>query len=187
MKPQLFGIVLILVLLIAGAYFYGKQMFTQEPVAIPGATGENLYANGTYGFSFVYPDYYVLTEQEVGNAERMHYAVTLVDTDDTVLPEGGEGPTAITIDVYQNNLDKQTLDDWLETNQSNFKLGAGTRAVTSVGGKEAITYSWSGLYEGETTAFIHGDNIIAISVTYFSRTDQIRADYLALLASFTAP
>jgi len=181
MKPAVLGIVVILALLITGAFFYGGNLM--NPPA-PQIAENNLYANGVYGISFQYPAGYVLTEREVGNAERGHYNITIVREEDATPPENGEGPTAITIDIYQNNIDNQTLIDWLtNTNASNFKLGDGAYASTTVNGTEAVSYRWSGLYEGETTAFLHDGNIIAVSVTYFTREDQIRADYYALLAS----
>ncbi len=180
MRPAILGIVIILALLVTGAFFYGGNLFMPPQ---EGATGQNLYANGTYGLSFQYPANYLLTEREVGNAERGHYTITLVQEADATPPENGEGPTAITIDMYQNGIDNLTLLAWLTaTNDSNFKLGDGTYASTTVDGTEAVSYHWSGLYEGETTAFLHNGNIVAVSVTYLTREDQIRADYYALLA-----
>ena len=174
MKPAVLGIVIILALLITGAFFYGGNLLMPPQQE---ATNQNLYANGVYGIAFQYPSRYLLAEQEV---EAGHYTITLIEEADAVLPENGEGPTAITIDIYEGN---DLLTDWLATANSNFNLGDGTHASTSVSGTEALSYRWSGLYEGETTAFLHNGNVIAVSVTYMSREDTIRADYYALLAS----
>lgn len=181
MRPAILSIVIILALLVTGAFFYGGNVLMplQE-----GTVEQNLYANGTYRISFQYPANYLLTEREVGNGERGHYTITLIQEADATLPENGEGSTTITIDVYQNDADNLTLLEWLNSsNDSNFKLGNGTYASTTVDGNEAVSYHWSGLYEGETTAFLHNGNIVAVSVTYLTREDQIRADYYALLAS----
>jgi hypothetical protein len=178
-------IVWIVVLLVLGAGIYWiatTQKATAPVVFTP--TEKNTYNNSTYGIAFNYPKGYVLSEGEKGNAERMHYAIVLVQEADAVLPQNGEGPTAITIDIYQNNLDKLSLLDWLNgTAVSNFKLGDGTYSSTTVGGKEAVSYAWSGLYEGETTAFLHKDNIVAVSVTRLTPEDTILTDYQELLSS----
>ena len=100
--------------------------------------------------------------------------------------EGGEGPTAITIDIFQNDIDKQSIMDWMTgTNDSNYKLGDGAYVRTTVGDVDALVYTWSGLYEGKTTVFAHGDDIIAVSVTWLTPTDGMLADYQLLLDSFT--
>lgn len=174
MKPAVLGIVIILALLITGAFFYGGNLLMPPQQQ---ASDQNIYANGVYGITFQYPSRYLLVEQEVATG---HYAITLIEETNATLPENGEGPTAITIDIYEGN---DSLTEWLATNESNFGLGDGTHASTSVSGAEALSYRWSGLYEGETTAFLHNGNVIAISVTYMSREDTIRADYYALLAT----
>jgi hypothetical protein len=141
-------------------------------------SGIPVYQNDRYGFAFSYPKGYVLTEREVGNGERGHYAITLVREEDSIPVENGEGPTAITVDVYQNNLDNLTLLQWLTgTNQSNFKLSDGTYDTAEVDGVGAVAYSWSGLYEGKTVAVRHKDSIIAFSGTYLAPSDKIIGDF----------
>lgn len=181
MKVQVLSIIVILALLVAGALFYSQQYLSQEVPSIPGATGQNLYASGVYGMTFTYPDYYTLTEHDDG----ARHTITLIHARESQLPEAGEGPPAITVDVYDNSSDALTIEDWLATGQSNFNLGDKVLGATNVGGVQAVTYRWSGLYEGETTAFVRGDMIVAVSVTYLAPTDQLRADYLALLVSLT--
>lgn len=167
----------VLVLIILAVLVY-RETTTESPQA------SHAYTSEIYAFSFSYPEGYVLSEREVGNAHRAHYAITLTRAEDVAVPEGGEGPTGITIDVYQNNLDQQTLLAWLTGgNDSNYKLGDGTYASTTVDDTEAIRYSWSGLYEGETTAFRHAGGIVAVTVTRLAPDDHTET-YESVLASF---
>jgi hypothetical protein len=146
----------------------------------------NRYSSDTFGISFYYPDGYELSEAERGTAERGHYSIVLVRDEDRVPPVNGEGPTSITIDIYENNIDKQTLVGWLNNSSaSNFKLSNGTYATTSVASVPAVTYAWSGLYEGKTTAFVHGTNIIALSVTHMSPDDSNLGVYDIIRTSLT--
>ncbi|MBI5456976.1 hypothetical protein HY969_04545 [Candidatus Kaiserbacteria bacterium] len=142
------------------------------------------YSNSTYGISFKYPSTYQLAEKEVGDAHRAHYSIVLMRKEDLPPPQNGEGPPAISIDIYQNDIDRMELVDWVVgTSYSNFKLGTGTYTSTSVSGVEAVRYNWSGLYEGETVAFAHQKNIVAASVTYLDPNNDIRRDFDTLLAS----
>ena len=52
-----------------------------------------------------------------------------------------------------------------------------------VGGETAYTYTWSGLYEGRTTAIARGDTIVAISVTYMDPSDDILVAYDDVVSS----
>jgi len=178
MKPIILGIVLVLAVAVTGYLFFISPA-TPEVAHTPSM---NLYANGTYGISFSYPENYVLSEQEYA---QDHYVITLIREEDAVPVIGaGEGPTAITFEIYGQE-EGATLSDWLSDPRSNFQLGDGTYASTTVSGNDAVHYGWSGLYEGETTAFLHEGNLIAVSVTYMSPSDPIRATYDAVLASLT--
>ena len=142
------------------------------------------YVSETYGIAFDYPEGYVLEQGERGTGERRHYAITLIKETDLPPAANGEGPTAITIDIYQNDIENLSLNEWLTgTNQSNFKLGDGTYASTTVDGASAVAYRWSGLYEGETTALIHKDNVVALSVTFLTPEDAIIDVYRDILDS----
>lgn len=147
--------------------------------------GVEHYQNTLYGIAFDYPLGYVLEEGERGDGHRTHYSIVLVRKEDSAPRVDSEGPTAITIDLYQNNLDNQTLPGWLTgNNRSNFKLSDGTYASTSVDGREAIAYRWSGLYEGKTTAFLHREQIVAATVTFITPEDENIGTYRSVLASF---
>lgn len=144
------------------------------------------YSSSVYGISMGYPDQYALEEREVGNGERYHYVITLIEkTALENIPEGGEGPPAINVDIYQNNLDNVPVEDWIRgRNDSNFKLSVDGRvSSTSVGGVQAYYYRWDGLYQGESTALAHKGNIIVFTVTYLAPEDQIRTDFSKILSS----
>src|SRR3989344_6700610 len=96
----------LLTLIVVGAYFFYTA--PADAPTVPVDTGE-IYTNTKHGISFTYPNTYVLEEREVGNGERWHDNVTLMDREAAVnIPQNGEGPPTITIDFFQNNLDTQT-------------------------------------------------------------------------------
>lgn len=174
----------VFILICAGIGGYFLLWNQSEQSSTPPITSTKTYTNTAHGISFSYPADYVLTEGEHGNGERTHYAVVLMKQEDTPVPENGEGPTTITIDMYQNNSDNETLLGWLNGNaSSNYKIATAPYAATTIAGKDAIRYPWSGLYEGETTAFLQKDDIIAVSVTFMSPNDEKIAAYRALLDS----
>lgn len=164
-----------------GTLIYGLTSFMR---VAPSTVGEASYTNTTYGISFMYPDSYRIEEREVGNGERGHFSLALIDKGIDV-PEAGEGPTAITIDVYQNNLDKLSVEKWIRnTADSNFKLSTDEKLIgITVGGVPGFYYHWDGLYQGESTVIAHKDNIVVFSATSLSPSDQIRNDYGKILGS----
>lgn len=150
----------------------------------------NTYTNEEFGFEFRYPKIYFLEEREVGDARRANYFIMLTeDTEENRLVREGkaperEGPLAITFDIYQNNLDKLSLVKWLTgTDDSNFKLGNGTYGTTTISGREAVVYKWSGLYVADNIAFEHADSIFSVAVTYMNPDDEIRKDFPKILAT----
>lgn len=183
MKNTLIWLIIIVVLG-GGAWLLITASAPSAPPVQEEVAQTKTYSNSDYGISFEYPAQYVLSEGEQGNGERARYAIVLVEPQDAQIPENGEGPTAITIDIYQNDLDDLTLLEWMTgTSFSNYKLGPMEHASTTVDGVEAVRYTWDGLYAGETTAFLHGGNVVAVSVTYFAPTDAKVAAYRALLDS----
>lgn len=161
---------------------------TPTPTPTPGAEEQSdmrTYTSAEYGISFEYPDTYTLTEiDSPGSALREHHAIVLQRTEDLPAPEGGEGPLSITIDIYQNNLDNQTTENWIRrSSASNFKLGDMTLASTTIDGKAALSYRWSGLYEGTTVAIARPDWIYAFSVTYLEMGADIIQDFVMIRES----
>lgn len=176
MKPAILGIVIVLSLISAGAIFYASAAFNP----VPTAPIEQLYSNGVYGISFSYPEGYLLSEQSDEDA----YRITLIHKEDAVpVVGGGEGPRAITLEIYPHTpgLD---LTGWLRsTPQSNVSLGSGEITSFDLYGTPAAEYSWSGLYEGRTIAFLHEERVYVVSVTYNSPQDPIVGAYVSLLSS----
>jgi hypothetical protein len=179
MKGPIIGIVIVLALLGAGAIFFAESAFNPAPPA----SLEQLYANELFGISFSYPVGYVLAEAEVGVLGRTHHVITIIAEADAIPRANSEGPTAITIDVYQNDTNPLTLSEWLATDESNLRLGSGETTAGMIQDTEVVQYAWSGLYEGETIAFLHNDRIIAVSVTYMSKSDPLYAVSQSLLDS----
>lgn len=147
------------------------------------APAANRYENRTLGIAFSYPEGFAISEGEFGTLTDGHYAITLVRETDTALPEAGEGPTSVTVEVRERG--DATLHEWMrQAPASNFHLGPGSYASTTVGGADAVIFAWSGLYEGETTAFLHGERIVSISGTVLSEDDGMREAYELVRDSF---
>ena len=187
-------LIAILVLgLTIGYVWYVQEMpkNTQEEVETPESGAPDptekweTYQNTAYSISFKYPDNYVVRDREVGNGERSHFTITLMDRKAVEnIPEAGEGPTAITFDIFQNNLDKLSAENWIRnTSESNFKLSDGALHLTYIGGAEGLYYAWDGLYQGLSIVVPHGGDILMVSVTYDSPDDQIFEDFNYLVDS----
>jgi hypothetical protein len=168
-------ILLALVIVAAGAYALSTKKAHSPTHEGESGTAVPLkrYTNFLHDLRFTYPDTYALSEREAGDAHRGHYQIMLVRKADLPPPEGGEGPPSVTIDVYQNDIDRQPVMHWITTtNIANYKLGNGTLVESKVGGEAAYTNTWSGLYEGKTTTLAHDDDIVAISVTWLTPEDD---------------
>jgi|GEM_PF-1074562 len=141
------------------------------------------YTSETLGISFHYPDTYFLETRELGDEHRGHFAIVLTeDTEENARVREGnaierEGPVSISIELYQN-LDQQNVLDWIKEDPvSNFSLSDGTYATTTIGGRQAFRYHWTGLYEADSIIFKHKDSIGVATVTFTTPTDRIRADF----------
>lgn len=147
---------------------------------------EQTYENATLGISFVYPQEYELAERDLGTGERSHHVITLTHTSATTTAvENGEGPPSITLDIFEDTIDALSIERWIKnTAASNFKLSVdGVLSTTTVAGKLGLTYTWDGLYRGETTVIEHGGNVLMFSVSFIDSADTIRDDFQALLES----
>lgn len=172
MKPAV-GIAVVLALLSAGFLFW--QAGTFSPAEAPPPL--RLYASDAFGLSFAYPEGYILSEDASG--------VTLIREEDAVpVIAGGEGPTAITLVFHPEDPAFAMLSEWiLGTHASNARLGSGGLVGTSVDGRDALYYQWSGLYEGETVAFLHDSRIVLVSATYRAPSDPIREAFRVVLGT----
>lgn len=147
--------------------------------------GMETYASGAYGISFSYPDIYKLSENDLGSPQRGHYEIVLVDKSqipDSGEPAPSEGPTSIAVDIFQNDLDGLSANDFVTTTRdSNHKLGDGNIATTTYGSLTGLQYSWSGLYEGRSFVVSTPRFIYMFSTTRLGPDDRIVSDFDRIL------
>lgn len=147
-----------------------------------------VYTSETYDISFSYPAHYFIYEPTIEGAERIQHALVLMeDTPENralVAGEspGREGPTAITVSIYQNNLDNYTTEGFIrDTNFSNFKLSDGILASTTVGGESALRYRSTGLYENESVVVARPAWVYMFTASFNAPTDSTLTDFDPLL------
>ena len=159
----------------------GWWFFAGSPEAPVQEVRGNTYSSHDYGITFSYPDGYTLVENDEGGA----HVVTLIHESNLPLPEAGEGPTAITVQIMPNPK-AQTTDEWIRSSPlSNFRLSGGTPVEVMVGTDSALAFAWDGLYTGTTIAQARGDKVYAFSVTYLTPEDPIRTHFAQVVASAT--
>ncbi len=172
-----------IVVAVAAALYFLPRFFPSSS----GAT--KTYMNDVYGVAFDYPSRYDLTETSKQNGEGPELIVTL--TDKKWLPAiDGEGPTAITLEIYTRAESVPTQEDTVETwirsaTSSNFHLSTnGTLGETRIANQSGQLYTWSGLYEGTSIATEHRGNILLFTITYDGNNDmQKRQDFTILMES----
>lgn len=193
MNKKLLPLIIIVALGGIGSAFFAWKEKQNTPTLPPVFEPVNAkeYRSDVYGIAFAYPHDYFLDEYEMGDAHRARHSIVLSEDNETnrAIREGRmmetEGTPSITIDIYQNNLDKQTTEEWVTGSAySNFKLGDGTFESVTVAGVSALHYFWDGLYRGESLVFAHKGNIIMLSGTYLEPADRIRGDFGAVVQSF---
>lgn len=188
MKSRTIAIIgIVSILLIVGlfkVYKYTGEMPVDQ-VGVQATSTLQQYSSAEYGISFAYPESYVLEERDTpGSAMRKHHVITLMRKADLPPPVDGEGPPAITIEMYQNDLDKQTTEGWIRnTSASNWKLGEGTLTEITVAGLPALSYRWSGLYNGTTIAHAGPRWVYVFTVTYLEMGADIIQDFVAIRES----
>jgi hypothetical protein len=148
------------------------------------------FSSQEFKLSFEYPALYHLEQKNINNTHRVHEQIMLTeDTEENRLVREGqapgrEGPTAITIDIYQNNLDNQSARSFIiGSSDSNYKLGDGNISTTTRGGLMGFEYSWSGLYEGRSFVVSRPDYIYMFSVTRLDPGDRILKDFEEVMKS----
>jgi hypothetical protein len=196
-KPLAIAAIFIL-LVAAGAYWY-LHTTTSAPITTTTPMGnmgnmekESMvdFTSTSAGLSFAYPSSLFVTEKETGTPTKQQHSIVLVKNTpdnhalmDGTAPVAGEGPTAITIDIYQNT-QKLAVRDWI-THDTNWTVATKSATDTTVAGLPAVTYPWSGLYEGKSYIVAHGDKIYVLSVTWLTPEDQIIKDVDMVLNSLT--
>ncbi len=95
--------------------------------------------------------------------------------------EGREGPTSITVDVYENP-DELPAEDWVQRD-TNWTVANTSSTATTVSGQRGVTFSWSGLYEGKTVVVTKGTRAYVFAVTWMEAADRLLGDFDAILSS----
>src|SRR3989344_3791363 len=172
--------VLLLALGIGAWYFATSQEDTSQSPTPPSPASRAVeYRGAGLGVLFHYPDSYTLEQVDLSTGQRKHVSIILTRKEDLPPPQNGEGPPTITIDAFQNDLDKYTAETFVRTtNFTNFKLSPeGILAPTTVNGLPALSFRWSGLYEGRTVTVAREKWVYTFSVTHLTPQDQIILDF----------
>ncbi len=174
--------IFVVLFVVAIAFFVNHTIKTRELAH---------YTSEKYGFSFDYPKRYALNEATMTNGSNdIGAAITLIENGVHII-ENGEGPTAITIAIYDNAASnvqgENPLDFWIEKSPySNITLAKTPKtATTTVNGREARTYIWDGLYQGTSVVTEYTGDIIMASVTYDGKGDTKKQnDFKRLMDTF---
>ncbi|MEK7120940.1 MAG: hypothetical protein AAB840_02510 [Patescibacteria group bacterium] len=170
---------------LGGASFVGTEEFLQDGEPLEQFVSPELLV------SFGYPKGYILEEKNLGNGERLRKQILLIEDSETnrALLSGdivGDGPTSITIDVFQNNLDNYTAESFIRGNaNSNYKMGDGDITPVEISGFPGFVYGWDGLYRGESAVFATDKYVYMASVTYIEGTDKIVTDFMRMLKTLS--
>lgn len=151
--------------------------------------GFSPFVSPPYNFGFLYPKkYYVSASELDATSTSPHLAAILVldtaenrDALEGRSPVPRETPTGITVNVYHNP-DRLPPAEWAP-HDLNWAVGDGNLATTTVQTDAGVMYRWSGLYEGASVIFGHGDFIYVFAVSWESEKDPILADFDSILQS----
>lgn len=186
----------IAVVIAFGAFFvYGQQTGMLTNDAFTPSQEQNVsfetYLNSAYGIAFQYPSNLYLSARESGTPERPQLGIVLVEDTETnreyiagTAATVGEGPTAITVDVYPNP-ENLTAKDWA-AKETTWSVANAEAVPVNVNGAEGVVYTWSGLYEGRTVILTKESKAYVFSVTWLTPEDQLLKDFDMVLTSFTA-
>ncbi len=183
---KLFYIIFGILLILGAGWFLFSSYLVSKLDGTGGVTAPvsnmTAFESAHIGIHFEYSNTYVATTAHGGNGEREWHVVTLLP-EGYQAPEGGEGPTAITVQDIPNP-EGTSLEAWVKGNSvSNWKLAAegATLSTTSVGGKPGLAYQHSGLYEFDATVVAHNGKIYLFEAGWQSADDQIRKDFAKML------
>jgi hypothetical protein len=170
----------LIVIILVGGFFLVRQVYFTNNVQ-EHTVEYQTYSNADHHISFQYPENYVLSEMHPEDSSgNKHHVITLINKKDLPVPVGGEGPTSITIEMYDNDA-KQSVEQWIRTSkESNFKLSSGNIATTTIDGTPALSYRWSGLYEGTTIVSAKHNQIYVFTVTYLEMGADIIQDFVVI-------
>lgn len=188
-KKLLAALALLVVLIGIGVFLVLKN---PAPAPIQTEHPVKTYSSAEYGLIFLYPQNYFFVEYDDTTGGVAHHAVVLYEDTKTARDIIGgkmpatEAPPAITVDIYDNAAGIAT-EKWIrDTQESNFKLSRdGALTPVTLGGAPALSYTWSGLYEGRTIALSRQRRLYAFSVGMNTPDDRIVSDFSIVVNSAT--
>lgn len=154
----------------------------EGPVQTP--TQEEKYQSTQNAVSFEYPSSYDLTERTDSFEGNTISVITLIPAG-VQIPDMSEGPAGMSLIVIPAGT--TSLESFVRTKSiANFNLSPDeTLAPTTIGGEQAFSYRYSGLYENDAVAVMHNGRIYLFSGAWIAADDQIREDFSSLLDSVT--
>ena len=172
------------VVLLGGIWYFGRsgEVVAPKQSMVP-------YSSVEYKISFEHPSGLYLKEiPNAGTPESPQLAVVLVedtqvnrDILDGKSELGGEGPTAIAVEVYQNP-DGLEAQAWAEQG-TDWTVSDEKLTPIVVAGQEGISFNWDGLYQGKSLIVTKGTLAYVFSVTWLTPEDQLIKDFDMVLNS----
>lgn len=182
-KVFVIGAIILVLIVVAFGVAFGVSRYLVSKLDGQGTVNNSnnlVQYSSEDGVSFMYPDTYELASQPgaPGDGDTL-----VLLPKGTQIPEGGEGPPAITMTVIRNAT--SSLEQWIRTDpRSNFHLSSDKLlAQTTVGGVNAYQYTHSGLYESDAFAVANKGKIYIFAAGWLSANDQIRTDLQRLVSS----
>jgi len=186
------GIAIVVALVVVAGWFFLLRGSTPLPPVLdtPAESGVvSMYSNDAYGISFSYPaDLYLFERKDAGTPERPQLSLFLVENteENRAVLEGRsteprEGPIGITVDVYQNP-EELSAQEWMR-NDTNWTVANSEAEPVTVNGREGVSYTWSGLYEGRTVVVAEGDKAYVFTATWMTTEDTTLPDLGSILSS----
>lgn len=182
-----FTIVLVGAALAVAAWYFLVRV---SPVST-GLTAEEAklppYVFNDAGIYFEYPRSYSFESYPLEDDTASWNSLMLVRTKEKQEAEANgasEGPVAITVGIFPNDTNL-SIEEWvLQDTHSNYALANKQQLVpTTVGGKPAVSYTHSGLFESDAIAVANGGYIYLFEVGYADTKDTIRNDFQTLIKS----
>lgn len=173
------GIILLFVVI---SFFVYKSTHTID------TSSWDTYVSDSYGLSFKYPAYYLTAVKNIsGTQDGAIQTVILVKNtqeNKTWIDAGASGvpaPLSISCTIF-NNPSNLSPYAWATSNtSSNFSLNTSNNSRKDVAGQEAVSYSWTGLYQSQSVVLSNGAMIIMCSGGYLDPHDEIFTDYKAII------
>lgn len=187
MKKALFFIVGIAILAGAGYYYLRIDEEVTENTQTPQYA---TYRSANDGVEFSYrvgPKGYVLEEVmpvDLGTGHVKSIILQRTEDAERPVPQGGEGPAAIVVSIFENT-NKQQSRNWADSHvqYSSINLAIGDVRDVVVGGANAIRYMASGLYSSENIVVAHGDSVYVVTGQYMDENSDLRSDFGPLVDS----